>query len=133
MTGASLERGEWGVGNGEWGKGSYFPTLHSLLPTPFCLFAQNTSQIYAAAAALCREEGFEHAGEGREVARLDQNFARPGEFGDDAFAAQEAAEPAGGRGFAQFVSHMALPGHEMARVDDVPLAVVEPLAMDRAE
>src|SRR5262245_18655151 len=98
------------------------------------LFAKNTAYINAAAAAaLRREERFEHACESREVALLDQNLARPREFGDDAFATHEAAEPAGGRGLAQFVLHVALPGHEMACVDYVPLAVIEPFAVNRAE
>src|SRR5262245_8629039 len=111
---------------------SLSPTPHSLLPTPLYLFTKNISQTHAA-AALRREERFEHAGEGREVARLDQNLARPREFGDDAFAAQETAEPACSRGFAQFVSHVALPCHQMARVNYVPLAGIEPSAVDRAE
>src|SRR5262249_22691172 len=96
-------------------------------------FAQNTAQTHAAAAALRREERLEHAGESREVARLDQNLARPREFGDDAFATHEAAEPAGGRGLAPLVLHVALPGHEMARVYYIPLTVIEPFAVNRAE
>src|SRR5262245_6573142 len=101
-------------------------------PRRFSL-SKDTSQIHAAAAALCREERFEHAGEGREVACLDQNFAGPHEFGDDAFATHQATEPAGGRRLAQFVSHMALPGHEMACVDDVSLSRIEPFAVNRTE
>ena len=104
----------------------------ALSPRRYSL-SKDTSHIHAAAAALRREEWFEHAGEGREVACLDQNFTRPREFGDDAFATQHAAEPAGGRRLAQFVSHVALPGHEMACVDDVSFARIKPFAVNRTE
>src|SRR5262249_31227996 len=109
---------------------SPFPTPHSLLS--LCSLSQNIPQVHAT-AALSREERFEQAGESRQVARLDQNLARPREFGDDALAAHEAAEPAGGRGFAQFVPHVSFPGYEVARVDYVPFSGIEPFAVNRAE
>src|SRR5262249_34929266 len=126
----------WGVGNEEWVTRKLLPpNPHSLLPTtsfPLCSLSKNITQVHAA-AALSREERFEDSGESRQVARLDQNLARPSEFSDDPLAAHEAAEPAGGRGFAQFVLHVSFPGYEVACVNYVPLSVIEQFAVNRTE
>src|ERR1051325_5662585 len=96
----------------------------------------STTQINAkappAASRLGGEKWLQQSRQRREIASLDQNLARAGEFGHDAFTADHAAKETS-RGFSQSVLCGPFPRDQMARIDDVALARLQRLAVNRAE
>src|SRR5882724_4640282 len=81
---------------------------------------------------LCREERLEQSGQRRQIARLNQQLTRAGEFGDDAFAADHAAKETRSR-FTQAVLRRSFPRDQVAGVNDVALARLQSLSMDCAK
>src|SRR5262249_20040789 len=97
-----------------------------------CLLASKIDVESAAATGLRWKEWFQQPGECGEVAGLNQNLARPHEFGDDAFTTHHAAKETRGS-FAQSVLRRAFPRNEVPRVNNVALARLQHPAMDCAK
>src|SRR6185369_3383108 len=84
------------------------------------------------AAALARKKWFQETCERREIACLNQYFARAAKLGDDSFATHHTAKESRCC-FAKRVLRRAFPCAEVPCVDNIMFAGLKSLPMNRAE